>query len=86
MEENNFNKREWVQTFRNMNREFNQEFIGRFKPLILFKKDFTNFIDDSNKESDKLNNRFQTLRKNKIKQVREMKSKLLIIFRSGREG
>ena len=41
MEENNMDKREWTQIYKKYNREFNQEFISRFKPLVLFKKDFT---------------------------------------------
>ena len=79
MEETNFDKREWIQTFKKYNREFNSEFISRFKPLILFKKDFTNFIDDSNREADKLNNKFITFKKNKVKELGQIKSKILLI-------
>ncbi|CAI2365033.1 unnamed protein product [Moneuplotes crassus] len=77
MEEESFNKRGWIQKFRNLHREYNQEDISKFKSLILFKKDFTSFIDDSNKEDDKKNNKFISLRKNKIKEVNNIKKIVL---------
>jgi hypothetical protein len=91
MEEEAFNKKEWILEYKKYSREFITEFTSRFKPLILFKKDFTSFIDDANREATKSESKYQKIKSNKIKEINDIKGKSvglsnLINFRKSGKG
>ena len=80
MEEEYFNKNEWILELKRLNRDYATEFTSRFKPLILFKKEYTSFIDDSTKEMNNLDNKFDKTKINKFKEINEIRGNIIIKF------
>ena len=80
MEEESFNKKDWLINYKKLNRDYATEFNSRFKPLILFKKENTGFIDDCNRETTKMDNNLEKLRKNKTKEISDIKGKYYFIY------
>jgi hypothetical protein len=83
MEEECFVKKDWVLMFKKLARDYSTEYTSRFNPLVLFKKDFTSFIDDSNREATKADEKFAKLQRSKFKEIADIKGKsssLLFIF------
>ena len=78
MEQDDFDKKQWTIEFKKNNRDFNTESNSRFKSLISFKKDFLTFVDDTNREINKMDNTFSKLRKNKFKEIFEIRDKVIV--------
>lgn len=73
--EEEFDKKDWVLNYKKMEREFNADFTSRFKSLILYKREDTSFIDDSNREATKLNSQYIKFKDGKVKEINDIKGK-----------
>lgn len=73
-----FDKKNWVIEFKKNSRDYITEAGGVFKPLILFKKDYPTFIDETSKEMSKLDDKFNRLQKSKFKEISDIRDQVLV--------